>query len=158
MITVYKFVVYSKNVLFLKCILFTHRNDYCIQMLLSEKTEIASPEKLSGHNQSRFRILEYDRIPAPDSIFYSELHRYVVTRRRRSPHAANTCYPSHPAISVIWSVSLSLQPVPMFWCCLVGADRPPKQAMSVARQKDLGLCVLWLLSLSLQSVPVALYV
>ena len=47
-------------------------------MLLSGKTEIASPEKLSGHNQSRFRILEYDRIPAPDSIFYSELHRCVV--------------------------------------------------------------------------------
>ena len=50
----------------------------------------------------------------------------------------------------------------MFWCSLVGADRPPKQATSVARQEDLGLCVLWSLSLSLQSVPrckkVALYV
>ena len=40
----------------------------------------------------------------------------------------------------------------MFWCSLVGADRPPKQAMPVARQEDLGVCVLWLLSLSLQSV------
>ena len=39
------------------------------------------------------------------------------------------------------------------WCSLVGADRPPKQAMPVARQEDLGLCVLWSLSLSLQSVP-----
>ena len=29
----------------------------------------------------------------------------------------------------------------MFWCSLVGADRPPKQAMPVARQEDLGLCV-----------------
>ena len=50
----------------------------------------------------------------------------------------------------------------MFWCSLVGADRPPEQAMPVARQKDLGLCVLWSLSLSLQPVPrrkkVALYV
>ena len=50
----------------------------------------------------------------------------------------------------------------MFWCSLVGADRPPKQAMPVARQEDLGLCVLCSLSLSLQSVPhckkVALYV
>ena len=51
----------------------------------------------------------------------------------------------------------------MFWCSLVGgADRPPKQPMSVARQEYLGLCVLWSLSLSLQSVPrckkVALYV
>ena len=36
------------------------------------------PEKLSRHNQSRFRTVEYDRIPAPDSMFYSELHRYVV--------------------------------------------------------------------------------
>ena len=59
----------------------------------------------------------------------------------------------------------------MFWCLkknqnasrpsehpsvmgsLVGADRPPKQAMPVARQEDLDLCVLWWLSLSLQSVP-----
>ena len=40
----------------------------------------------------------------------------------------------------------------MFWCSLVGADRPPKQAMPVA-QGDLGLCVLWSLPLSLQSVP-----
>ena len=32
----------------------------CIQMLLSGKTEVASPEKLSGHNQSRVEILEYD--------------------------------------------------------------------------------------------------
>ena len=50
----------------------------------------------------------------------------------------------------------------MLWCSLVGADNPHKQAMSVARQEDLGLCVLWSLSLSLQSVPrckrVALYV
>ena len=50
----------------------------------------------------------------------------------------------------------------MFWCSLVGADRPPKQAMPVANQEDLGLCILWSLSLSLQSVPrfkkVALYV
>ena len=50
----------------------------------------------------------------------------------------------------------------MFWCSLVGADRPPKQAMANARQENLGLCVLWSLSLSLQSVPrckkVALYV
>ena len=50
----------------------------------------------------------------------------------------------------------------MFWCSLVGADRPPKQAMPVARQEDLGVCVLWSLSLSLKSVPrckkVALYV
>ena len=50
----------------------------------------------------------------------------------------------------------------MFWCSLVGADGPPKQAISVARQEDLGLCVLWSLSLSLQSVPrckkVVLYV
>ena len=42
---------------------------------------------------------------------------------------------------------------PCHLCSLVGADRPPKQAMSVARQKDLGLGVLWSLSLSLQSVP-----
>ena len=41
----------------------------------------------------------------------------------------------------------------MFWCSLVGADCPPKQAMPVARQEDLGLCALWSLSLSLQSVP-----
>ena len=47
-------------------------------MILSGKTEVASPERLSGHNQSRFRTLEYDRTSAPDSIFYSELHRYVV--------------------------------------------------------------------------------
>ena len=49
----------------------------------------------------------------------------------------------------------------MFWCSLVGADRPPKQAMSVVRQNDLGLCVLWPLSLPPQPVPrckkVALY-
>ena len=45
----------------------------------------------------------------------------------------------------------------MFWCSLVGADRPPKQAMPVARQKDLGLCVLWSLSLSPQSVPMFWY-
>ena len=41
-------------------------------------------------------------------------------------------------------------------------DRPPKQAMTVARQEDLGLCVHWSLSLSLQSVQrckkMALYV
>ena len=54
MIDVYKYVVYSKNMVFLKYILFVHRNDYCIQMLLSGKAEVASPEKLSGHNQSRF--------------------------------------------------------------------------------------------------------
>ena len=41
----------------------------------------------------------------------------------------------------------------MFWCSVVEANRPPKQAMPVARQEDLGLCVLWSLSLSLQSVP-----
>ena len=41
----------------------------------------------------------------------------------------------------------------MFWCSLVGADRPPIQAMPVARQENLDLCILWLLSLSLQSVP-----
>ena len=50
----------------------------------------------------------------------------------------------------------------MFWGSLVGADGPPKQAVPVARQEDLGLCILWSLSLSLQSVPrcekVALYV
>ena len=50
----------------------------------------------------------------------------------------------------------------MFWCSLVGAYRPSKQAMPVARQEDLGLCFLWSLSLSLQSVPcskkMALYV
>ena len=52
----------------------------------------------------------------------------------------------------------------MFWCSLVGADRPPKQAKPVARQEDLGLCVLWWLSLPphILSVPlckkVALYV
>ena len=51
----------------------------------------------------------------------------------------------------------------MFWCSLlVGTDRPPKQAMPVGRQEDLGLCVLWLLSLSLQSASrckkAALYV
>ena len=40
----------------------------------------------------------------------------------------------------------------MFWCSLVGAGRPPKQAMPVARQEDLGLYVLWSLSLPLQSV------
>ena len=31
----------------------------------------------------------------------------------------------------------------MFWCSLVGADRPPKEAMPVARQKYLGFGVLW---------------
>ena len=30
----------------------------------------------------------------------------------------------------------------MFWCSLVGADRPPKEAMLVARQKYLGFGVL----------------
>ena len=79
MIAVYKYVVYSKNIMFLKYILFAHRNYYCIHMLLSGKTEVASPEKLSAHNQFRFRVQQYDRILAPDSIFYSELHRYVVT-------------------------------------------------------------------------------
>ena len=39
MIAVYKYVVYSKNMVFLKYILFDHRNDYCIQMILSGKTE-----------------------------------------------------------------------------------------------------------------------
>ena len=58
MITVYyKYVVCSKNILFLKYILFAHRNDYCILMLLSGITEDARPEKLSGHNQSRFLFL-----------------------------------------------------------------------------------------------------
>ena len=52
-----------------------------VHMLLSGKTEVASPEKLSAHNQSRFRVQQYDRILAPDSIFYSELHGYVVNRR-----------------------------------------------------------------------------
>ena len=79
MIAVYKYVVYSKNIMFLKYILFAHRNDYCIQMLLSGKTEVASPEKLSAHNQSRFRVQQYDRILTPDSIFDSELHRYVAS-------------------------------------------------------------------------------
>ena len=56
----------------------------------------------------------------------------------------------------------------MFWCSLVGADRPPKRAMLVAiaclEKKDLGLCVPWSLSLlpPILSVPrckkVALYV
>ena len=50
----------------------------------------------------------------------------------------------------------------MFWCSLVGANRPPKQEMPVARQEKLGLRILYSLSLSLQSVPrckkVALYV
>ena len=41
----------------------------------------------------------------------------------------------------------------MFWCSLVGADHPPKQAWPVARQEKMGLCVLWSLSLSLQSIP-----
>ena len=49
-------------------ILFAHRNDYCIQMLLSGKTEVASPERLSGHNQSRFRTL--DTIEFPLRILY----------------------------------------------------------------------------------------
>ena len=58
MITVYKYVVYSKNIMFLKYIyiLFAHRNDYGIQVLLSGKTEVTSPEKLSGHNQSLFEF------------------------------------------------------------------------------------------------------
>ena len=30
----------------------------------------------------------------------------------------------------------------MFWCSLVGAHRPPKEAMRVARQEDLGFGVL----------------
>ena len=34
----------------------------------------------------------------------------------------------------------------MFWCSLVGADRPPKEAMPVAvaclEQEDLGFCIL----------------
>ena len=81
--------------------------------------------------------------------------------------ALNSAHDSRPkCVSFLWSLSLSLQSVPrwkkvalyvleelMFWCSLVGADRPPKQAMPVARQEDLGLCVLWSLSLSLQSVP-----
>ena len=78
MIAVYKYVVYSKNIMLLKYILVVHRNNYCIHMLLSGKTEVASPEKLSAHNQSRFRVQQYDRILATDFIFYSELHRYVV--------------------------------------------------------------------------------
>ena len=36
----------------------------------------------------------------------------------------------------------------MFWCSLVGANRPPNQAIPVARQEKLSLCVLWSLSLS----------
>ena len=41
----------------------------------------------------------------------------------------------------------------MFWCSLVGADRPPKQAMPVVRQEDLGLCVLCpLVALSVATV------
>ena len=37
----------------------------------------------------------------------------------------------------------------MFWCFLVGADRPPKQAMSVARQENLGfVCPLIALSVA----------
>ena len=35
----------------------------------------------------------------------------------------------------------------MFWCSLIGVDRPLKQAMPVAMQEDLGVCVLWPLSL-----------
>ena len=46
----------------------------------------------------------------------------------------------------------------MFWCSLVEADRPPKQAMPVAMQEGLGLCVLLSLSLSLHCKKVALYV
>ena len=61
----------------------------------------------------------------------------------------------------LWSLSLSLQPVPrckkrgivcleaeelMFWCSLIGADRPLKEAMPVAiaclEQEDLGFGVL----------------
>ena len=30
----------------------------------------------------------------------------------------------------------------VFWCSLVGADRPPKEAMLFARQEDLGFGVL----------------
>ena len=41
----------------------------------------------------------------------------------------------------------------MFWYSLVGANRPPEQAMPVASQENLGFCVLWSLSLWLQSVP-----
>ena len=60
----------------------------------------------------------------------------------------------------------------MFWCSLVGADRPPKQAMPVARQEGCSLCryspfhavkngivcleveeLMFWLSLSLQSFP-----
>ena len=82
MIAVYIYVVYSKNFMFLEYILFAHRNDYCIHMLLSGKTEVASPEKLSAHNQSRFRVQQYDRILAPGSIFYSEVHPYVVNSSR----------------------------------------------------------------------------
>ena len=45
----------------------------------------------------------------------------------------------------------------MVWCSMVGADRPPKQAMPVARQENLGLCVLWCLSLPphILSVPLS---
>ena len=42
MIAVCKYVVYSKNIMFPKYILFARRNDYCMQMLLSRKTEVAS--------------------------------------------------------------------------------------------------------------------
>ena len=31
----------------------------------------------------------------------------------------------------------------MFWCSLVGADHPPKEAILVARQEDLGVGVLF---------------
>ena len=52
----------------------------------------------------------------------------LYTRRRRSPHSAKHMLPIAPC----------------HLCSLVGADRPPKQAMPVARQEDLGcLCVLW---------------
>ena len=71
-------------------------------------------------------------------------------------------------LCVLWLLSLSLQSVPrcnkkvalyvyeeemIFLFYLVGANHPPKQAMPLARQEDLGLCVLRSLSLSLQSVP-----
>ena len=92
MIAVYKYVVYSENIMFLKYILFAHGNDYCIHMLLSGKTEVASPEKLSAQNQSRFRVQQYDRILAPDSIFYSDLHPCVVSCKVLAPRCPVRCY------------------------------------------------------------------
>ena len=77
----------------------------------------------------------------------------------------NLC--NNRATTPAWSLSLSLQSVPrckkealcleeeelMFWCSLVGADRPPKQALPVTiaclEQEDLVFGVLLLLLLLL---------